>query len=895
MERSPTSSVKALQAARFSPPPAPQAAIDRARLVALVDRADVKLTLIRAPAGFGKTTLMQQLRKRYQAAGFATVWLRVDPSDNSLAAFLQSLTGAIRAALPEALSAPAAGGFAGVESPQGLAADLLERLSLAEADIALFLDDLETIIDEEVWAFLQRLATELDWRHRLVLACRNTPGLALARMRAQGAAIELGQEDMRFTSEETNAYLERQSIGASSARVLQQRTEGWPAALQLAVIALSAKGGRNPDTLQPSLRAHSAVAEYLAQEVLQARPQGQRDFLLRSSVLGEFCAEMCDAALERTDSEEMIAEILRANLLLSPIDAERRWYRYHPLFAEFLRARLEKEAKADLPALHRRAAAWTAERGLVDEAVSHALAANDQEFAADLLATAAMDKVRSGRVADTARTIAMLPEAAVLSRPALLHAAAFAAIFAHRYDAARRYIEAIERSEEPAHGADDVVAMRLMLFGWTDRVPELLQAVQTLRGRSSSFGRFTQGLTSNASAYCNIALGRYVDAQRDLAQAREACEPIKALYVLSYSACFAAAIELNLGYVQLARSTLQDAFDRAIAEGQRYGSAGAVVATYLVELLYEANELDACQSLVDDYLPIITETGLPDHLVLSYRIAARLHFLRGRRDAGQSLLVQLNEFGARRGIRRLSAAAWLERSHAALRDRDIESAQRFLAIGAEPTVWERLSGLNMHSSEIEDATIADLRVRLASGEAKQALPHVHAAHLDAAAAGRLRRALRLKVLEAQTLEALGRRREAAAAIDQAVTATAKGGMARVLLDDCWATDSLVARADAACDPGATALLREMAGPSSAVARTADLDGAGHTGAPRFRLSSREAQILRLVWKGSSNKAIARDLFLTENTVETHLRRIYGKLGTRNRTQAATLAREAGAI
>ena len=895
MERSPTSSAKALQAARFSPPPAPQAAIERARLVGRVDRADVKLTLIRAPAGFGKTTLMQQLRKRYHARGFATAWLQVNQGDNSLAAFLQSLTSALSAALPDAAPAPAAGAFARVESPQGLAADLLERLLLAEADIALFLDDLETIVEDEVWTFLQRLATELDWRHRLVLACRNTPGLALARMRAQGAAIELGQEDMRFTSEETCAYLERQSIGASAAGALQQRTEGWPAALQLAVIALSARGGCEPDALRPSLRADPAVAQYLAQEVLETRPKGQRDFLLRSSVLGEFCAEMCDAALGRTDSQEMIAEILRANLLLSPIDPERRWYRYHPLFSEFLRARPEKEAKADLPTLHRRAGTWTAERGLVDAAVSHALAAGDQEFAADLLATAAMDKVRSGRVADTARTIAMLPEAAVLSRPALLPAAAFAAIFAHRYDAARRYIEAIERSEETAHDADDVVAMHLMLLGWTDRVPELLQAVQTLRARSSSFGRFTQGLTSNASAYCNIALGRYVDAQRDLAQAREACEPIKALYVLSYSACFAAAIELNLGQARLARSTLQDAFDRAIAEGQRYGSAGAVVAAYLTELLYEVNELDACQSLIDDYLLIITETGLPDHLVLSYRIAARLKFLRGGRDVGQSLLVQLNELGARRGIRRLSAAAWLERSHAALRDSDIESARRFLATGADPAVWERFSGLNMHASEIEDVMIAEVRLRLASGEAKEALPQVQAARLEAAAAGRRRRALRLRILEAQALEALGRRREASAALDQAVTGAAKGGMARVLLDDCWAAQSLVARADAVGDPAATALLREMAGPSPEVARTAALDGAGHAGVVRFRLSSRETQILRLVWKGSSNKAIARDLFLTENTVETHLRRIFGKLGTRNRTQAATLAREAGAI
>jgi LuxR family transcriptional regulator, maltose regulon positive regulatory protein len=300
---------------------------------------------------------------------------------------------------------------------------------------------------------------------------------------------------------------------------------------------------------------------------------------LRSAVLGEFSSEMCDAALGRTDSAEMIGEILRNNLLLSPIDAEHRWYRYHPLFADFLRARMEREARLELPALHRRAAAWSAERGLTDEAVSHALAANDYEFAADLLTTTAMDKVRSGRVADTARGVEALPEAVVLGRPALLRAAAFAAIFAHRYDAARRYMNAIERSEDAARGAeDDIAAMRLMLFGWTDRVTDLLQAVQSLRKEASRFGPFTRGLASNASAFCNIALGRFLEAERDLAETREACEPINALYVLSYAACFSAAIELNHGQAAAARATLAGALDRAIAEGQRYGSSGAVVA-----------------------------------------------------------------------------------------------------------------------------------------------------------------------------------------------------------------------------------------------------------------------------------------------------------------------------
>ncbi len=890
MEQSATS--QGLRGARFAPPRAPPGAVARARLVEQIERADVKLTLICAPAGFGKTTLMQQLRKRYQARRFATVWLQVKPGDNSLGAFLQSLAGALRATLPEGAAPLGLRSFEAVGSPQGLAAELIELLSLAEAEIALFLDDVEILISEAIWAFLQRFIEELDARHRLVFACRRTPSLALARMRAQGEAIEFGQDDMRFTSEETYAYLERQSVSTSAAQALQQRTEGWPAALQLAAVALKAKGVRDLDGLRSSPRADPAVAEYLAQEVLETRPPRQRDFLLRSAVLGEFSAEMCDAALGRTDSAEMIEEVLRNNLLLSPIDAEHRWYRYHPLFADFLRARMEREAKADLPVLHSRAAAWSAERGLTDEAVSHALAANDHEFAADLLAKTAMEKVRTGRVAATARGIEALPDAVVLARPALLSAAAFAAIFAHRYETARRYMDAIERSEDAARGAeDDIAAMRLMLFGWTDRVTDLLQAVESLRAKSSRFGPFTRGLASNASAYCNIALGRFVDAQRDLAEAREACEPIKALYVLSYAACFSAAIELNHGQAASARATLVNALDRAIAEGQRYGSSGAVVATYLIELLYEANALDVCQSLVEAYLPIIAETGLPDHLILTYRIAARLHFLRGHRDAGLALLLQLNELGARRGIRRLSSAAWLERSYAALREKDIQSARRFLATGDDPATWETFSQLNMHASDIEDVTIAEIRVSLASGGARQALVQAQAARAVAEAAGRRRRGLRLQFLEAQSLESLGRGREAGAALDMVIAAAAEDGMARVLLDECWATGSLIARAHSTEDSRATALLRAMAEPP-ATAHPAIVDGHTTSG---FRLTSREAQILRLVWRGSSNKAIARDLFLTENTVETHLRRIFGKLGTRNRTQAAALAREAGAI
>jgi len=312
----------------------------------------------------------------------------------------------------------------------------------------------------------------------------------------------------------------------------------------------------------------------------------------------------------------MIAQIVRGNLLMASIDAKERWFRYHPLFADFLRARMGNEAPAEMQDLHRRAAKWAAAQGLMSEAVAHALAALDYALAADLLASSAMDMVRSGRVADTARAIARLPEKEVVRRPDLLRAAAYAAIFAHRYGDATHFIEAIARADHGKRGTSDeeIAGMRLMLSGWTDKIPELLETVAAMRSDTSRFGPFTAGLASNAGAYCHIALGRYVEAEQDIATAHQACEPINALYVLSCSTCFAAGIELIAGNIAAARTTLDGALDRAIAAGQRYGSSGAVVATYLTEVLYESNEVEACEALVSDYMPIVVETGLPDHL-----------------------------------------------------------------------------------------------------------------------------------------------------------------------------------------------------------------------------------------------------------------------------------------
>jgi len=592
----------------------------------------------------------------------------------------------------------------------------------------------------------------------------------------------------------------------------------------------------------------------------------------------------------------MIAQVLRDNRLLSSIDVEQGWYRYHPLFADFLRAQLEREAPGETQTLHHAAALWAAEEGLTHEAVTHALAAQDHALAASVFESSALGLVRSGRVAEAARIVAQLPDAEVIRRPALLRAGAFAAIFAHRYSAATRFIELLQRAADTGERTadDELFAMHLMLLAWTDRIPEMYERVGH-NLKAFRLDAFTTGLASNASAFCNISLGRHLEAERDIARARQACEPIQALYVLSYSACFSAQIELIRGNTAQARRLLETAMNRSIAEGQRHGSAGAVVATHLAEFRYEANELDACEVLVNDYLPIVVETGLPDHLILMHRLGARLHFHFGRPDAGYALLANLHEIGIQRSIERLRAASWLERAYLALRSNDREEARRSLALGADASIWESFGQFQLYASDIEDPFIARVRLELVLGNGEQTVSLLQTALDEAEAACRQRRALRLRFLLAQLLENMGRRSEAIEAFDGAITRAGALGFVRGLVDENWSTRSLLKRSSAAGDARTAALLRELDSrrdPSVPATRNGPASG---TPTLMSRLSNREVQVLRLLGRGKSNKVIARELFLSENTIETHLRRIYEKLGTHNRTEAAALAREAGAI
>jgi LuxR family transcriptional regulator, maltose regulon positive regulatory protein len=382
----------------------------RARLVErrrLIERLDAtlepghQLTLVSAPAGFGKTTLLADWLARVTepAGGVRVGWVSLDAGDNDLARLLvhvaAALEGAGLAVGSAVLEYPAA-------APSAVLMTIVNQVAGADdGSWVLVLDDYHVIESVEVHEALTFLLDHLPDQLHLVIATRADPPLPVARLRARGQLVEVRAADLRFTTEEADRFLNgSMGLGLGSVEVgaLDERTEGWIAGLQLA--ALSLRGVSAPDAVAGFVAAFTGsnrfVIDYLADEVLRRQPASVHDFLLRTSILDRLTGGLCDAVTGRSDGATRLAELERGNLFLVPLDDSRGWYRYHHLFADVLRARLLAEHPGQVPDLHRRASDWFASQGLAADAVRHALAGEDHARAARLIEEA-LPQVRRAR------------------------------------------------------------------------------------------------------------------------------------------------------------------------------------------------------------------------------------------------------------------------------------------------------------------------------------------------------------------------------------------------------------------------------------------------------------------------------------------------------------------
>jgi LuxR family maltose regulon positive regulatory protein len=447
LELKPARSRPVILATKLGRPPVRDEHVARDRLLELLrGGAARRLTLVTAPPGFGKTTLLAEWAAE---EGSPVAWLSLDDDDNDPTRFLAYTIEALRTAAPDVgRRALAALGAAGERVVDVVLALLVNDLSARETGMVLVLDDYHVITNTEIHGAVAFLVERLPESLRLVIATREDPPLPLGRLRARGELGELRAAELRFSEEETSMFLnDVLALGLASEDVgrLQMRTEGWPAALYLAALSL-----RGTDDAKPWILSFAGddrhVVDYLTAEVLARQPAELRAFLLHTSILDRLCGPLCDAVTERNGSTHVLEDLERSNLLLIPLDNKREWYRYHHLFGDLLRHELERTDEDSLPLLHRRASAWCRKSGLLVEAARHAKAAGDVDTAVELVGCCWPVFHAQGQLEIAGSWLKVLPEAVVADNWLLCLAGLTTAAHMQQLDEAERWLELAERA-----------------------------------------------------------------------------------------------------------------------------------------------------------------------------------------------------------------------------------------------------------------------------------------------------------------------------------------------------------------------------------------------------------------------------------------------------------------
>jgi LuxR family transcriptional regulator, maltose regulon positive regulatory protein len=891
--------------------------VPRPRLLERLDQAMAReLVLVCTPAGFGKTTLLADwARGSRRPVG----WLSLDEGDNDPARFWRHAAAALDRIRPGVADrvAPLLQGLQPAAF-QPVAATLVNQLAGVTEEVVLVLDDYHLIDAPPVHQSLGFLLEHLPAGLRLVLASRADPPLPLARLRGRGQLAELREADLRFTPEEA-AELLRAAAGpelpAAAVTALESRTEGWVAGLQLA--ALSLQGHADPAGFVATFSgSHRYVLDYLAEEVLDRQPEPLRAFLLETSVLERLSGPLCDAVCGRSDSQQLLEQVERANLFLVPLDEVRGWWRYHQLFADLLRARLQRERPERVPELHQAAAGWCEEHGLVDDAIRHALAAGDATWAARLLERHFDDLLRRRELATLQRWLEALPPELVGSRPRLCLAQTHLALARGDVEAIEQMLDDAERAlattaDEPYQpSVDPATSLIANLPAW---IALQRAAAAHLRGdaeHTSAFARRALAaggegewmVDSAARWYLTIAAwlgGRLAEAEQafaaGIAEWRAAGDPSAA----TWGSHYLGQVQRARGRLDAADGTYQQLLEMATEPGGPGLLAAAPAQVGMAEVAYQRGELDTALEHATQGITLYRQLGYGLPLVVGLATLARIRQAQGDRAGALAALAEAERAGLSPAVVGLLNPVPALRARLALARGEVAEAAR----------WVKQRGLgpdDQLSYPREDEYLVLARLLLAEHAPDQALSLLERLHAMAAAQGRVASVIEILALQALARAAVGDERGALAALAEALGLAAPEGYLRVFVDEGAPMATLLGRLVAAQRAGRIAAVRGV--PPDYLDRLADAFARDGTpiDQPRGRiaavppglvapLSARELEVLGLLAAGRSNQAIAEELVVTLDTVKRHVTHILDKLGAANRTQAVTRARALGLL
>jgi LuxR family transcriptional regulator, maltose regulon positive regulatory protein len=884
-----------LRPSKFSPRPLGPNQIERQRLVSLLQQnAHAKLVLVRAPAGFGKTTLLSQWHQHLAASGQGTGWITIDDEDNDAGRFAAILSQAL---LPDA---------------GGVTADLFDSINRsleARATFTLFLDEAEHLTAPDAAHLLEVILDNSPSSLHLVVGSRSRPTRLGTRLRIRDDFLELTTTHLAFQSSEIAQFMRVRCGVAPDAEMggqLARRTEGWPVALQLAAVAI-AQGESSHTVIEHLAAPSSDLFQYLRQEILKHLSPEQRQFLLETSFLSVLSGPLCDAVTGRSDSGALLAKFEQAHLLLLPVDRSRLLYRYHPLFADCLHQQSRQSLAEQLPELARRASEWCTEAQQAESAVEYALLTGDPDYVIERIVKCVEPLVMRAQFLTLRRWMRAIPPQVMQQRGDLLSWRAWVDFYLNDFAGAEEALGGLDRLAEiqiisPRDRLGNGVLHSFLLI-CRGRFDEALAAAESAAQLAHSPDRLSIAALNNMRAFLAQMHGHFGEAIQYAGRVSAIAAESPPLWLsMVHAALISGLTELALGNLAGARRYFE-APERHIAAQRGSSDLGVDPRQLLVALaspmalvLYEQNKIDAAEDCLDRHAPFLNSTRPTSSRALWHQLRARVGFLRGDEDAYALAIQEGTAYAIRHGLAWIEATLQWERVAFDIARGDLNHA-RSLASGlmAEvsldaPPVWIAAC------DEVFGPTIGALRYLIHTGDSRRALGFLPLHIAQSERQLRRLRLIKLRVLEALALEIVGQRTRAMASMRVAVDLGLQTGAVRVFADEGAICQTLLGELERTSQDSPTSPAGVyLRGLLATFEGAQDLDAGAALVAPLSAasavLSARELQILQRLAQGHSNLAVGQQLFLSPNTIKWHLGQIYVKLGAKNRTQAVHVARQ----
>jgi LuxR family transcriptional regulator, maltose regulon positive regulatory protein len=884
--------------------------IARPRLLQKLEEAvQTRLTLLQAPAGYGKTRLLTQWFHALRASRSRVAWLSIDEPEQDSTQLLAYLRAGIAAAGIRMDSA-------GSAAPDQALIALVNTLEPQSQSLYLFIDGVHLLAPAPL-ATLCRFIDHAPATVRFILASRVIPEMPLARMRARGQLLELGVDDLKFTAVEVQQFIANageHELCASDLATLHVRTEGWITGIKLACGML--RQGVAPQKMLATLTgSRCAVADFFAEEVLAELPQSVGDFLLQTSILGRLCPALCNAVTGGDDGRQILSVLDQSGLFVIPLDEERNWYRYHPLFGEFLQRRLLDAQPGRDAELHLSASRWFWTHESPVEAIEYALTGGDPQRAADLLELQCQDMTYTGKLQTVCQIADRIPEEALHRCPRVLLCRTWMLTLNLRFEEARRMLGIVATLLEAHEAAADLPAQELRHLRYLLLHREMILAVaeddaprveQQCRHLLEAFPEEKHPyLVGTINAQLLYALREQYQLA-DLDRLTATAQGILARSSYSF-ACI--ALQANLGpslffagRTDAALRALEKGLSESMRFGERNSPLAALPALPMSEVLYECNDLERADDLLTTSLPNANEFGFVDHLMSGYITSARIKHARGDLPGAQQTLDEGMGVAMARKLERLRLAIVAERVKFLLQDGCTEQAVRFARSAGIPQSCEHLLPKRGVTTGDEWRAVAWFRIALSESRMQEALSVGKHWRNFCAARGAIRSLIRWDLLLAQALFISTDVRAAQRTLREAIAHAAASRAIRSFIDEGAIIRTLLAstyEADLDVLHPTDAFAAELLDTFNALSKKKPaLYAVSHRAAPEGlygKLSAKEREILALVSTGMRNREVATKLGMTEGSVKWYMQQVYDKIGTRRRLQAVERARQFGVI